>query len=166
MPSAAPTRLRRPRHGRRGGLTIEFLLIFLVLVLAVFASFQFGIAMVIRQAISHSATVAAREAGKFADLGELVEVVNTILCVHNLEVGPDVQVILEDPDNLLEPIQSAGANLCDPPAEPILIEHAVRVTVCVRIDSAPFYNGLTCYGIDFTGKHFQFSSVVLKEVNL
>ena len=164
MFSAPSTRCRR--HRRRGGLTIEFLLIFLVLILAVFASFQFGIAMVIRQSISHSATVAAREAGKFADIDDLVEVVNTILCVHRLEVGPDVQVILEDPQNLEAPIQTAGADLCDPPAKPLLLPHAVRVTVCVRLDSAPFYNGLSCYGIDFTGKHFQFSSVVLKEGNL
>lgn len=157
---------RQHRRRRRGALTIEFLLIFLILVLAVFASFQFGIAMVIRQAISHSATVAAREAGKFADADELVEVVNQILCVHQLTVGDDVTVILEDPQNVDEPIAIRGNVVCDPPAEPILIPNAVRVTVCVRIDSAPFYNALTCYGIDFTGKHFQFSSVVLKEVNL
>ena len=162
--AAAPIRQRRRR--RHGALTIEFLLIFLILVLAVFASFQFGISMVIRQAISHSATVAAREAGKFADADELVEVVNQILCVHQLQVGDDVTVILEDPENLLEPIAIRGNVDCDPPAQPILIPNAVRVTVCVRIDSAPFYNGLTCYGIDFTGEHFQFSSVVLKEETL
>lgn len=163
-PSTSPSRFRR--HRRRGGLTIEFLLIFLVLLVAVLASFQFGIAMVIRQAISHSATVAAREAGKFADADELVEVVNQILCVHQLQVGNDVTVILEDPQNVDEPVAIRGSVDCAPPAEPILIPNAVRVTVCVRIDSAPFYNALACYGIDFTGKHFQFSSVVLKEVNL
>lgn len=160
------TRIRRSSRRRRGGLTLEFLLIFLILVVAVFASFQFGIAMVIRQAISHSATVAAREAGKFADADELALVVNQILCVHQLAVGDDVTVILEDPENLDEPVAIRGNVPCDPPAEPLLIEHAVRVTVCVRIDSAPFYNALACYGVDFTGKHFQFSSVVLKEVNL
>ncbi|HZL91383.1 MAG TPA: TadE family protein [Pirellulaceae bacterium] len=157
---------RNFRRRRRGGLTIEFLLIFLMLLVAVLASFQFGIAMVIRQAISHSATVAAREAGKFADADELVEVVNQILCVHQLAVGDDVTVILEDPENLDEPVAVRGNVVCDPPANPVLIPHAVRVTVCVRIDSAPFYRALACYGIDFTGKHFQFSSVVLKEVNL
>lgn len=160
------TRIRRSSRRRRGGLTLEFLLIFLILVVAVFASFQFGIAMVIRQAISHSATVAAREAGKFADADELVEVVNQILCVHQLAVGDDVSVILEDPENLDEPVAIRGNVACDPPPEPLLVEHAVRVTVCVRLDSAPFYNALSCYGIDFSGKHFQFSSVVLKEVNL
>jgi hypothetical protein len=164
MSAARSTRQHRRR--RQGALAIEFLLIFLILVLAVFASFQFGIAMVVRQAIGHSATVAAREAGKFADADELVEVVNQILCVHQLQVGDDVAVILEDPQNLDEPIAVRGNVECDPPTEPILIPNAVRVTVCVRIDSAPFYNALTCYGIDFTGKHFQFSSVVLKEVNL
>lgn len=162
----SPSSSRVGQRRRRGALTIEFLLIFLVLLVAVLASFQFGIAMVIRQAISHSATVAAREAGKFAEADELVEVVNTILSVHQLEVGDDVTLILEDPENLAEPVSVRGNVPCDPPAKPLLIPHAVRVTVCVRIDSDPFYSALGCYGLDFRGKHFQFSSVVLKEVDL
>jgi hypothetical protein len=140
-------------------------MVFMVLLLAVFASFQFGIAMIIRQSVSHAATVAAREAGKFADADELVEVINRILCAHNLTVGDDVAFVLEDPD-ALNPIETRGNFACDPPDEPLLIPNAVRVTICVKMDAAPFYNGLSCYGIDFTGKTFQFSSVVLKEVNL
>ncbi len=82
---------------RRGKLTLEVLLILPILFLTTMAVFQFGIAMTIKQAVTHAATVAAREAGKHADADELVFVVDAILDNHRLGIGENATLILEDP---------------------------------------------------------------------
>ncbi len=157
---------RRIRTARRRGVsTFESILVLVVLIIASFAAFQFGLALIVKQTVSHAATVAAREAAKVnpADADELICVVNRILQEYRLEIGPDVSLILEDPTAVV-PIEERGnPALCDPPVTPVIDLDEVRVTVCVSLTGGPFVNILKFYGIDFAGRTFEISSLATKE---
>ncbi len=156
---------RRFRTARRRGVsTFESILVLVVLIIASFAAFQFGLALIVKQTVSHAATVAAREAAKVspADADELICVVNRILQEYRLEIGDDMSLVLEDPTALV-PIDQRGTFPCVPPATPVLDPDEVRVTICLSLTSGPFVNILKFYGIDFTGRTFEISSVATKE---
>jgi hypothetical protein len=154
---------RRFRAARRRGVsTFESILVLVVLIIASFAAFQFGLALIVKQAVSHAATVAAREAAKGADADELICVVNRVLQEHRLQIGTDMSLLLEvgPPPN---PAEMRGMFPCTAPATPVLSFDEVRVTVCVDLTSGPFVNILKFYGIDFTGRKFEISSVATIE---
>lgn len=154
---------RHSRTRRRGVSTFESILVLVVLIIASFAAFQFGLALIVKQTVSHAATVAAREAAKGADADELICVVNRLFQEYRMQIGPDVSLILEDPAAVI-PIEERGNSaLCDPPATPLIDADEVRVTVCVSLTAGPFVNILKFYGIDFAGRTFEISSVATKE---
>jgi len=151
------------RKRRRAFQTLEIIIILPICLIASIAAFEFGIAMVIQQAVTHASTVAAREAGKGADIDELVDVVDTVLATHNIEIGPNASIVLEDL-NAVVPVDQRGTLACTPPATPLIGFDDVRVTVCVDMGAEPFLNVLWSYGIDFSGKTFTVSSLVKKEI--
>jgi hypothetical protein len=157
MPQHRPIRARR-----RGVSTFESLLVLVVLIIASFAAFQFGLALIVKQTVSHAATVAAREAAKGATSDELICVVNRLFQEYRMEIGDDVSLVLEDP-TAVDPIVEEGSLPCVPPATPILDLDEVRVTICVSLTAGPFVNILKFYGIDYTGRTFEISSVATKE---
>jgi hypothetical protein len=146
---------------RRGFTSIELITVMIVLILATFVSVQFGIALIIKQAVSHAATVAAREAAKVnpADLDELEVIIERVFEGHQIKIGPDASFVLEDP----LPQPPRGTLPCSPPLTPVLDPDEVRVTVCVSLTAHPILNILSHYGIDYTGKQFTISSVVTRE---
>jgi len=152
---------RRHRAQRRGVYTIELILVLIVLVLATFVSLQFGIALIVKQAVAHAATVAAREAAKAnpANLPELEAIVERVLAGHQIVVGNDLSFVLENPDP--QPLQ--GTLPCAPPLTPVLDGDEVRVTVCLSLTAHPILNILEAYGVDFTGKTFSISAVATRE---
>jgi len=152
-------RAKRRRNQRRGVYAIELILVLLVLILATFVSLQFGIALIVKQAVAEASTVAAREAAKGADLKELTCVINRVLANHQIMIGSNASYVLEDPDP--EPVQ--GTFPCTPPATPVLSADEVRVTLCVSLTAHPILNILQMYGIDFTGRKFMISSVATRE---
>jgi hypothetical protein len=147
---------------RRGGSTIESILVLLVLLIASLAAVQFGVALIVRQATEHAATVAAREAAKGADIDDLVEVVNRVLEGHRIVIGCDATVVLENGPSPAKR-RSRGELDFDPPCNPTIDSDEVRVTLCVSLTARPFLNILKCYGIDFRGHTFQSSAVATKE---
>lgn len=148
------------RRTRRRGLTsIELILVLVVLILATFVSFQFAFALIVKQAVVHAATVAAREAAKGASEAELHEDIETLLSGHGITIGPNASFILEDPTP--GPLQ--GLLPCTPPATPIIDGDEVRVTICVSLTVDPILNILEPYGIDYTGKTFAISAVATRE---
>jgi hypothetical protein len=157
-----PLQLRSPgknppyRHSRRGATTLESIVVLLVLIVATLAVFQFGLALVVKQAVSHAATVAAREAAKGSDADELVLIVERVLEGHRLQIGEHATLVLE-PGQL--PAEIRGELPCTPPEQPLLAGDEVRVTVCVSLAAPPFLNILRTYGIDFAGRKFTTSSV-------
>ena len=152
---------RRRRAQRRAVYTIELIVVLIVLILATFVSIQFGIALIVKQAVAHASTVAAREAAKAnpADLDELEEIIETVLAGHGIAIGADAAFVLENPG----PQPQRGTLACTPPAAPGIDGDEVRVTLCVSLTAHPILNILEAYGIDFTGKTFSISSVATRE---
>lgn len=147
---------------RRGVLTLEAVLVLSVLILVTIAVFQFAIVMLIEQGITHAVTVAAREAGKGADVDATVESVNAVLQVHGLHVGPGVSLILEDP--LATPsVVIRGESACQPPTQPTITPGYVRTTLCVGLAQRPFLNALRLFCLDFSGKTFVVSAIARRE---
>jgi hypothetical protein len=142
-----------------GVTTIELIMVLVVLILATFASFQFAIALIVKQSIAHASTVAAREAAKGAQEAELEEVIETILAGHQITIGPDASFVLEDPS----PGTVQGTLPCTPPATPAIDGDEVRVTICVSLTVHPILNILEDYGIDYTGQTFTISAVATRE---
>ncbi|MEX2175223.1 MAG: TadE/TadG family type IV pilus assembly protein [Pirellulaceae bacterium] len=153
-------RRTRSRRSRRGSTTFESILVLMVLIVASLAAVQFGLALIVKQAVSHAATVAAREAGKGADADELVAVVERVLAGHRIAIGRDAALVLAQGEL---PLETRGTLACTPPAAPLLDADEVRVTLWVSLTAPPFLNILKPYGIDFTGRTFKTSSVATLE---
>ncbi|NQU25765.1 MAG: pilus assembly protein [Candidatus Nealsonbacteria bacterium] len=150
------------RQRRRGVQTLELVIALVVLIVLFVAGIQFGTTMIVEQAVTHAATVGAREAGKGAPIDELALVVERILAPHVVHVGSCASVVLEDP-SAAAPVQQAGTLPCDPPSEPALESGEVRVTVAIDLSRRPFLNALAAFGISSRGKQFTVSSVVHRE---
>ena len=145
---------------RRGATTFESILVLFILIIATLAAVQLGLALVVKQAVSHAATVAAREAAKGADADELVGVVERVLEGHRIKIGPLATLVREEGD---QPAEVRGDYPCTPPTEPLPDSDEVRVTVCVSLAAPPFLNLLRNYGIDFQHRSFSVSSVATRE---
>lgn len=138
---------------------IELIGVLVVLIIATFVSFQFGIALIVKQAVAQASVVAAREAAKGANLAEIQSSIEQVLAGHQITIGSDASFVLEDP--LVQPPQ--GTLPCSPPAAPVLDGDEVRVTLCVSLTAHPFLNILDTFGIDFAGRTFAISSAATKE---
>lgn len=138
---------------------IELVGVLVVLIVATFVSFQFGIALIVKQAVAQASVVAAREAAKGATLTEIRSSIEQVLAGHQITIGNDASFVLENP--LAQPQQ--GTLPCTPPAAPAIDGDEVRVTLCVSLTAHPFLNILQTYGIDFTGRTFAISSAAAKE---
>lgn len=176
--NANPIRARR-RLVRQGAVTLEFILVMPIIVVITWAVFQYGILLLVRQSVTHAATVAAREAGKGEPIDVLGRVVDNVLVVHCLDIADDdgdpipnsgMQVVLEtgDPNGGAALVQSFGDGSldCDPPDDPEVQPDEVRVTVCVDLTKPPICNFLFNFGLTeltFQGKRLEISSLVKKE---
>lgn len=147
------------RRRCRGFSSIELLGVLVVLIVATFVSLQFGIALIVKQAVAHASIVAAREAAKGATLAEIEDSIEQVLAGHQITIGNDASFVLESP--LAQPQQ--GSLVCTPPATPVLDGDEVRVTLAVSLTAHPILNILKVYGIDFTGRTFSISSVATRE---
>jgi hypothetical protein len=143
------------RSARRGVETLQLIIALPVLVIALVAGIQFGIVMIVLGTVTQAATVGARETGKHVDDATVVEVVDAVLGVHGLAIGPNATVVVE---RFGEPTFVQGGVACNPTG-PAIGPDDVRVTVCVDLTTAPLLNCLTMYGLDFTGRRLEVSSV-------
>ena len=142
--------------------TLEVVLVLPILLLVSLAIFQFGILVLVQQSVAHAATVTAREAGKGANVDELVGVADEILGPHCIAIGGAAAVVLEDVV-AAQAIEYRGSLACNPPVEPLIYADQVRTTVCVDLVQRPFLTAIKAYCIDFSGKRFEISSAVKKE---
>jgi len=150
---------RSRRDKRRGVSSIELIMVLVVLILATFVSLQFGIALIVKQAVAQASIVAAREAAKGANQAQLTAVIERVLAGHQISIGSNASFVLEDPN----PQPQQGTLPCTPPASPLLDGDEVRVTLCVSLTAHPILNILQNYGIDYTGRQFSISSVATRE---
>jgi len=133
-----------------------------ILIIVTLAIVQFSNTLLVEQAVTHAATVGAREAGKGADADELACVIDAALAPHGIRIGDCASVILEDPA-ATNPVEIRGTFPCEPCASPALGSNEIRVTVCVDMGKKPFLNSLRYVGICFSGKCMRASSVVKRE---
>jgi hypothetical protein len=134
-----------PRH-RKGAFTLEAVLVLSILILVTIAVFQFAIVMLIEQSITHAVTVAAREAGKGADIDATAESVDAVLAIHGLRT-----------------VLVRGEIECQPPSQPVIPPGYVRATLCVNLSQRPFLNALKTFCLDFSGRTFTVSAVARRE---
>lgn len=154
--------IRRPRR-RRGSMALQVVMVMPILLIVTLAIFQFGVLLLVHQAITHAATVAAREAAKGADPAQLECIVEEVLKPHGIYVGPTMGIVLEDPD-CNPPL---GDLACSAPPPVVLQPDEVRVTICVDATTRPFFNPLKYLGLDLlTGNCITVSAIAQKELPL
>ncbi len=157
-------RIERP--GRRGAIALELILTLPILVVLFVATFEYGMLMILQPAVTHAATVGAREAGKCSDIELVARVVQSIVGVNCITISdaPDsgTKVILED--GTKGTTEFGDPNLdCQTPSNPLNPDE-VRVTVCVDLEATPLCDPLGAFGFSLFGCRFQVSSLVKKEV--
>jgi hypothetical protein len=164
---------------------LELILVTPIIVLVMLAILEFGMLNITHGAVTHATTVGAREAGKLAPSGaivldEVVDEVNAVLAAVEILLGEapgdGTYLIIEDGDD--DPGDSSNwltygdpdlADDCAPPAEGTPTAGEVRVTLCIEFDAtklngAPVIDAFSVCGFTFTGKRFQISTLVKKEV--
>ncbi len=114
----------------------------------------------------HSATVAAREADKGADVDTVLDAIQQILSVHGIDMKrddaqepDDVQVVLDD--GVSAPDEYGSLN-CPLPTNDVE-SGEVRATVCVDLSATRFRDALESWGVSFMGRMLKASSLVMKE---
>ncbi|KKK66331.1 hypothetical protein LCGC14_2965190, partial [marine sediment metagenome] len=137
-----------------------------ILVVMLVALVEYTTLMILQSTVTHAATVGAREAGKIADIDEVIEAVQVVLGVNCItladEEGSGTKVILEGGD--LFPTEFGDPTLdCDPPTNPLEPDE-VRVTVCIALTATPVCDALRTFGFSLIGKRFEVSSLVKKEL--
>ncbi len=153
---------------RRGVETLELILVLPVLIFVLVVTFQFATLLIFRAAVTHAATVAAREAGKGAAFDKVVGAVQQVLDANCIAVsdapGSGTKVVLEDGDGIVDAQFGDPGLVCPPPANP-LDPLQVRVTVCVDLPATPFCDALAGWGFTFLGRGpVRASSLVMKEL--
>jgi hypothetical protein len=157
---------------RRGVQVLELILVTPVIVILLVATVQFGSVHIIQSAVTHSATVGAREGAQGATVEEIAVEVDEVLAPHGIDVidgttpGAGTWIVLEVEDAVTE----FGDLSFDPPT-PIeqgfsaLAAGEVRVTVYVKLEQTPVVNveALKNFGFTFPGDYFQVSSVTKLE---
>jgi Flp pilus assembly protein TadG len=155
---------------RRGAVTLEFIIALPILVIVTLALVQYGVLLLVQQAVTHAATIGAREAAKGADVVATAASVSNVLSgTHGITIsdtaGSGAKVLLESSDNLAIVTETEFGDpdlTCNPPA-PALGANEVRVTVCLSLTSKPLLNVLAAYGLSFSGKRFEISALAKKE---
>ena len=136
-----------------------------ILVVLLIATFELTMVLLVKPAVTHAATVAAREAGKAADVDELAEVVQAVIGVNCIAVsdapGSGGKIVLED--GAAETTEFGDPTLACPTPENPLNADEVRVTVCVEYEVTPICDALSAFGFSLAGLSFLASSLVKKE---
>ena len=162
----------RSRRNRRGGsVTLEFILAFPILFIATLAIFEFGILMLVEQAVVTAAIEGSREGAKLGATTDCVaKKVQSILGVHCLVFDTmmsqpnsgDALVIIEDGSGLISGERGNLSISCTPQG-PALTSTQIRVTVCVPVTDVdgckPVGDWLAYFGFSLQGKVFRVSSV-------
>ncbi len=160
-------RRRKVPKTRRGVATLELILVVPILLIVLIFSIQFGIVAIYQATVMHSATVAAREAGKGADFNTIVAVIQEIVDVHKINiddaVGSGTKVVLEDADSGSSPWVFGAPGFACPLPSNALDPKQVRVTVCVDLAATRFCDALAAWGLTFAGRTLRASSLVVKE---
>jgi hypothetical protein len=162
----------RSRRNRRGGsVTLEFILVFPILFITTLAIFEFGILLLVEQAVVTAAIEGSREGAKLGSTTDCVaKKVQSILGVHCIEFDTmmgqpnagDARVIIEDGPDMISGERGNLSISCTPEG-PLPSSTQIRVTVCVPVTDVdgckPVGDWLSYFGFSLQGKVFRVSSV-------
>lgn len=140
-----------------------------VIVMATFALFEFGFALLTYQTLVTATGEAAREVAKLsgtsaAKLAAAKTIVDRFLHAQNddINVSVDGNIRIEDGPNGSN--VTLNGNPCFAADTPVTVTATeIRVTVCLKLTNAsnkPVPNWLSSFGFSTSGKHFEFSSLV------
>ena len=160
------------RRNRRGGsVTLEFIMAFPILFIATLAIFEFGILMLVEQAVVTAAIEGSREGAKLGATTDCVaKKVQSILGVPCLVFDTmmsqpnsgDALVIIEDGSGLISGERGNLSIQCTPEG-PVPSSRQIRVTVCVPVTDIsgckPVPDWLSYFGFSLQNKVFRVSSV-------
>ena len=163
---------RRSRRNRRGGsVTLEFILAFPILFIATLAIFEFGILLLVEQAVVTAAIEGSREGAKLGATTDCVaKKIQSILGVHCIKFDTmtgqlgsgEARVIVEDGSGLISGERGNLSISCTPQGPPPSSTQ-IRVTVCVPVTNAegctPVPDWLAYFGFSLQNKVFRVSSV-------
>jgi Flp pilus assembly protein TadG len=179
MFARTPSIVRR-RSLRRGIKVLELILVTPIILLALVGTLEYGLLNINHAAVTHAATVGAREAGKLdpqneIQLMEVVGRVNQILAANDIVItgaaGSGTRLVIQDGADSLNPLVFGDPNMtCTPPVMPALELDEVRVTLCIdfsatKLNGTPVIDAFDYCGFTFDGKRFQVSSLGKKELN-
>ncbi|MDZ7618111.1 MAG: TadE/TadG family type IV pilus assembly protein [Patescibacteria group bacterium] len=147
--------------------TLEMILVLPILLIVLVVSVQFGVLTLYQAAVTHATTVAVREAGKGADLDEVVEIVQAVVRDHGVIVSdaPSGTRIVLDGGSMAAPISYGDDSLACPVPAPATGFDEIRVTACVDLSATRFRDMLAPWGLTFAGRTFRASSLVTMELD-
>ena len=153
---------------RHGVVTLEAIVGVPILVIVLMAGFEYGLIMIMHQAVMSAVTEAAREGAKVPTtvgavdgarvLNGVESAVETVLGTHGLtvDVASGVQVVVEDSSG----VGSRGQAIVAPPVVTSVTDLAeVRVTVRVEFNNTGIPGLLETFGINLSAKYFEMTSV-------
>jgi hypothetical protein len=166
---------RKPR--RRGVQTLELILVAPVVVLVLLAILEYGMLNITQGAITHAATVGAREAGKestFTVLGtydpvqSIVDEVNEVLATVDIAIDgrPGALMVIKDDDGTEYTSGDAGGftySLPTPAAGEVSVTLFLKFSA-TKFNGSPLINAFHYCGFTFAGKQFRVSSLVKTEL--
>ena len=145
---------------------MELILTLPIIVVLLVAIFEYGTLMLLQAAVTHAATVGAREAGKCSDVNLVARVVQSVVrgnCITISDApGSGTKVILEDGTEGMSIFGDPDLD-CQLPTNPLNPDE-VRVTVCIDLAATPLCDPLEDFGFSLMGCHLRASSLVKKEV--
>jgi len=159
------------RRPRRAAIIVELLVVFPILFIATLAIFEFGILVVVDQAITAGATAGAREAAKVgAATDDIAAVIDEIISVHQITFDPtttnatdDARVIIEYGPPIAATAERGNTTITCVPQGPAVGTNEVKVTLCVNVTNAageqPVPDWLSVFGFSLAGRTFEISSL-------
>jgi Flp pilus assembly protein TadG len=154
----------RRRDSRRGGvITLEFLLVFPIVMIAFFALFEFGMLFVCLQTIETAAVEGAREKAKGRIDTQVISHIDEILALHNI-AAVNRRIVIENPPLVTMDTGATPTVACTPQGDaPVAGE--VRVTIClfVSLNDAPVPDILANFGLSIADQKFEISALAESE---
>jgi Flp pilus assembly protein TadG len=159
--------------------TLELILVTPVIVLVMLAILEFGMLNITQSAITHAATVGAREAGKTetfttgagGTVEEIRDEINAVLAAIDIQItdtSSGMLITIQERTGGVTNDYTVGDTSLSPTL-PALDDGEVSATLCIAFDAtklngSPVINAFSSCGFTFNGKEFEISSLARKEV--
>ena len=153
-------------------ITLEFILVLPVLLVATLAVFEFGFLLLVNEAVTAASVRGAREAAKIGTTpDEVAETVQKYLAVHNITFTTDgtnntdpARVTIEGTlvASDLDMGERGNTSIPCTPKGPSVAANEVRVTVCVNVTDStgmtPVPDLLSTFGFSLQGYVYESST--------